>query len=369
MKQPTIADVRAVPISFPVPPNQSVRLGIGRSVKRDAVLVRVESSDGHVGWGEAHHGRCPGAIAKLVDTTLRELVLGMDAFDVNGVWARVYRMQLASHGMGAAAALALSGLDIALWDLRGKLERRPLFELLGGAVRSRVPAYASLLQYYGSSARVAQHVRRAVDAGYGAIKLHERSVDAVAAAREVLGAGIPLMVDTNCGWTPAEVVDAIRPMAAFDPAWIEEPVWPPEDTEALMAVKRSTGLPMAAGENAASVHELESLVLTGAADYVQPSVIKSGGVTMLQRLSQLCQNSNSVAFSPQTAFFGPGFLATLHVLAAHRDDVRVERLYCELAHTPYAHAVRMKDGGFDVPDRPGLGAEPDAALLGSNATP
>jgi L-alanine-DL-glutamate epimerase-like enolase superfamily enzyme len=101
---------------------------------------------------------------------------------------------------------------------------------------------------------------------------------------------------------------------------------------------------------------------------VQPSVIKSGGVTMLRRLSQLCQNSKSVAFSPQTAFFGPGFLATLHVLAAHRHDVRVERLYCELAHTPFAHAVRMKDGAFDVPDGPGLGADPDAALLGGGAS-
>ena len=108
-----IADLRAVPISFPVPADKSVRLGIGRSVKRDAVLVRVETDDGHVGWGEAHHGRCPGAIAKLIDTTLRELVLGFDAHDVAGVWARVYRMQLASHGMGAAAALALSGLDMA----------------------------------------------------------------------------------------------------------------------------------------------------------------------------------------------------------------------------------------------------------------
>ena len=136
-----IADIRAVPISFPVPPRQSVRLGIGRSVKRDAVLVRVETDDGHVGWGEAHHGRCPGAIAKLIDTTMRELVLGMDAFDVDGVWARVYKMQLASHGMGAAAALALSGLDLALWDMRCQATGWPLYRLLGGSAKP-IKAYA-----------------------------------------------------------------------------------------------------------------------------------------------------------------------------------------------------------------------------------
>src|SRR5690554_5055496 len=89
-----IADIRAFPISFPVPQNQSVRLGIGRSVKRDAVLVRIETEDGHIGWGEAHHGRCPGAIAKLIDTTIRELVLGHDAMDVVSIWAKVFKMQL-----------------------------------------------------------------------------------------------------------------------------------------------------------------------------------------------------------------------------------------------------------------------------------
>lgn len=330
----------------------------------DSVLVRVALANGLVGWGEAYGGEI-AAVSALMQNRVAPLACGEDAADPT----LTARLERTLHNLGRSGSLlhALSGLDIALWDLRGKLERRPLFDLLGGAVRSRVPAYASLLQYYGNSARVGQNVQRAVDAGYGAVKLHERSIDAVATAREVLGTGIPLMVDTNCGWTPAEAADAIRPMAAFDPTWIEEPLWPPEDSAALLALKRATGLPLAVGENAASVRELELLVSTGAADYVQPSAIKSGGVTMLRRLSQLCQDSGPVAFSPQTAFFGPGFLATLHVLAAHRPDVRIEHLFCELAQTPFADAARIKDGAFDVPDGPGLGAEPDAALLAGGA--
>ena len=82
-----IVKLEAVPISFPVPENKSVRLGIGKCVKRDSVLVRIETEDGHIGWGEAHHGRAPGAIAKLIDTTMRELVLNQDATDINGIWA------------------------------------------------------------------------------------------------------------------------------------------------------------------------------------------------------------------------------------------------------------------------------------------
>ncbi len=136
-----ITNIKALPISFPVPPEQSVRLGIGRSVKRDAVLLRVETDAGIVGWGEAHHGRCPGAVAKLIETTLKELVVGMDPIDVSGVWAKVFKMQIASHGMGAAAALALSGLDLALWDIRCKTANMPLYALIGGK-RKPVKAYA-----------------------------------------------------------------------------------------------------------------------------------------------------------------------------------------------------------------------------------
>src|SRR3954454_13797954 len=108
-----ITSIKAVPISYRVPEGQNVRLGIGRGVKRDAVLVKVTTDEGLTGWREAHHGRCPGAIAKLIDTTLFEVAGGRGAMTVAGVWQRVCAMQLASHDMGYAAARALSGLDLA----------------------------------------------------------------------------------------------------------------------------------------------------------------------------------------------------------------------------------------------------------------
>ena len=136
-----ITDVRAYPTSFPVDPKDSVTLGIGRAVKRDAVIVKVSTADGVTGWGEAHHGRCPGAVAHLVNTTMKLLVVGQDANDITGVWKRVYDKQLASHGMGAGACLALSGIDMALWDIRGKALRLPLYKLMGGRSKP-IPAYA-----------------------------------------------------------------------------------------------------------------------------------------------------------------------------------------------------------------------------------
>ena len=136
-----IVDIQAFPTSFPVDPKNSVTLGIGRAVKRDAVIVKVTTEAGHGRLGESHHGRCPGAVAHLVNTTLKQLVVGQDANDVVGVWNKIYVRQLGSHGMGAGACLAMSGIDMALWDIRGKALGVPLYKLLGGASKP-IPAYA-----------------------------------------------------------------------------------------------------------------------------------------------------------------------------------------------------------------------------------
>ncbi len=103
-----IVEIKAFPTSFPLPPEKRVALGIGTAIKRDAVVVKVRAAGGLVGWGEAHHGRAHGAVAKLIETTLSQLVLGMDAADVVGVWAKIYKMQLRSHCMRVATCLAMS---------------------------------------------------------------------------------------------------------------------------------------------------------------------------------------------------------------------------------------------------------------------
>ena len=127
-----IKDVKAYPTSFPIPPGDSVQLGMGRAVKKDAVVVKVTTEGGLVGYGECHHGKAHTAVAQLVNTTLRQLVVGMDAVDVVGVWHNIYSKQLASHRVGAGCSMAMSGIDMALWDIRGKAVGWPLYKLLGG---------------------------------------------------------------------------------------------------------------------------------------------------------------------------------------------------------------------------------------------
>jgi L-alanine-DL-glutamate epimerase-like enolase superfamily enzyme len=328
----------------------------------DSCLVRVELENGLVGWGESYGAELDAMVAIFVGR-VAPLAVGQDAADRD----LTSTLERTLHNMGRSGLVihALSGLDIALWDLRGKLEGVPLYQLLGGARRLDISAYASLLQYYGDTELIRRNVERSLQAGYGQVKLHERTTESIAAARAAMGPAVVLMVDTNCAWTADTATEAVREMVPFDPFWIEEPIWPPEDIGALKALRGATGIPTAVGENASSLHELRQLIADEAVDYLQPSAIKVGGVSALWQLSLQCADS-PVHFAPQSAFFGPGFLATLHVLAAQEEEAVVERLFCDLGFSPYSRSIPFKNGAFRLSDLPGLGADPaDEDALGA----
>ena len=371
MKQPRIADIRAVPISFPVPANQSVRLGIGRSVKRDAVLVRVESDDGHIGWGEAHHGRCPGAIARLIDTTLRELVLGLEAFDVNGVWARVYKMQLASHGMGAAAALALSGLDLALWDLRCQATGWPLVTMLGGTAKP-IKAYAGGIALgWQEPTTLVEEAQRHIASGYRALKLRvgdtaAKDIARVRAVRAAVGDDIELMVDANTGYT---VDDVRRVMPAFEEcgiAWLEEP-FPPQDR---MAYKKAAALgrvPLAAGENHFTRYEFDLMLEDGHVGVVQPDLSKTGGITEAMRISAMA-SARKMTVNPHTSATAINMSTSIHFLAAvdnagyFEGDVTTLNPFRDLLGDRLPYALDAK-GCVSPLDGVGIGLKIDTAFI------
>ena len=312
-----IADLRAVPISFPVPADKSVRLGIGRSVKRDAVLVRVETEEGHVGWGEAHHGRCPGAIAKLLDTTMRELVLGLDANDVTGVWAHVYKMQLASHGMGAAAAMALSGLDMALWDLRCQAAGWPLYRLLGGAAKP-IKAYAGGIALgWQEPSLLAEEALGHIATGYRALKLRvgdtaAKDIARVRAVRKAVGDEIDILVDANTNYS---LDDVRKVMPAFEEAavgWLEEP-FPPQDRRAYAAAALLGRVPLAAGENHFTRYEFATLIEDGHVQFMQPDLSKTGGMTEALRIAAMA-SAQKLSVNPHTSATAINMATTIHFL-------------------------------------------------------
>ena len=286
-----IVDLQAIPTSFPVRPEDSVTLGVGRAVKRDAVIVKITSEDGIVGWGEAHHGRAPGAVAKLIETTLRQLVLGMDAFDTVGVWKRVYDKQLASHGMGAGACIGLSGIDMALWDLRGKALGVPLYRLLGGANRP-VPAYAGGVSLgYQPPEALVDEARVHVEAGYRAVKLRigdsvPRDLERIAAVRKAFGDEIVILTDANTGYDVADVRAAMPRLEALGVGWLEEP-FARHDANSYRIAATLGRTPLAAGENHYTRFEFQRLIDDRAITILQPDLSKSGGITEVLRIAHM----------------------------------------------------------------------------------
>jgi len=360
MPAATIASIDTIALRLPLDIWAPPPLFAGRPRTHvDMLLVRVATSGGVVGWGECFGSSAP-LIPTIYDAWLRHLAVGQDATDAE-LTARLERLL---HGLGRSGPVihAISGLDIALWDIRGKLAGKPVCALLGGAKRPRVEAYASLLQYGGVVEHVRRNTGRALERGYRHIKLHERTADAVAAARDVAGPNIPIMVDTNCGWTADQATAAVAAMAPSKPFWVEEPIWPPEDFAALAALRKATGVPLAMGENGSGVTDFRKMVAAGATDFVQPSIVKIGGLTNLWQIATEAEAAG-VTCVPHAFFFGPGYLATLHAIAAKPREAPLERLFGDVGFTAYAKTIPVIDGAIAVPDRPGLGADPEEELL------
>lgn len=325
-----------------------------------SLFVRVVTADGREGWGEGWgHAAC-AATRTAVETLVGPAVLGEDAGDPAALQRQMARM-LHISGRSGPVMYALSAIDIALWDLAAQRAGLPLYRLLRqDAQLESLPAYASLLRY-GDAGDVAGATERALAQGYGEVKLHEITVDAVHAAREAAPAA-SLTLDTNCPWTVDEAVMMARQLAPYRLDWLEEPVWPPEDRDGLARVRRDGGIPIAAGENACSAYEIRGLADAGAIDIAQPSVTKIGGVSAVRECIRLLAGSTA-RYVPHCAYFGPGYLASLHLAAAYAPQAGFERLFVDLEASPYHGWVTASDGCARVPQASGLGVMPDLAVL------
>lgn len=363
----TIMDVTAFPASFPV--KNPVTLGIGRAVKRDAVMVKVTTRGGIVGWGEAHHGRCPGAMAKLIDTTLRQLVVGMDASDVVGVWSRVYKMQLASHGMGTASSMALSGIDLALWDIRGKTVGWPVYKLLGGKARD-IEAYAGGISLgFQEPAQLCEEVGALLAKGYRAVKLRvgdtpTKDIMRVEAVRKAYP-DTTMLADANAAYTLADVRDVMPAFEANKVRWLEEP-FPAHHYGSYAQAAALGRVPLAAGENHYTRFEFNRLIEDGSITILQPDVSKTGGITEALRIAALASARN-LQINPHTLLTGINMAASIHLLASIENsgyfeaDVALENPFRDELCTPTC-AVDC-NGNVRPHEAPGLGVQVDEKFL------
>jgi D-galactarolactone cycloisomerase len=370
MPELRITDVKAFPTSFPIPEANRVALGIGTAVKRDAVVVKITTSGGITGWGEAHHGRAHTAVAKLIETTLRQLVLNLEADNVVGIWDRMYCFQLASHGMGAGACLAMSGIDMALWDIRGKALGLPLYKLLGGT-RKAIPAYAGGVSLgYQPPGKLIEEAQKSLDQGYKAIKLRvgdsvKKDIERMRAVRKAFGDELVILTDANIGY---ELDDVRRVMPVMDElgiGWLEEP-FPAHDHRSYREAKRCGRTPLAAGENHYTRFEFDRVIEDGAITILQPDLSKSGGITECLRIAAM-GSAQKLPVHPHSSMTGLNHAASIHFLAAidnggyfEGDVSKSNKFRDELVANPGAID---KDGNVWPLDRPGLGLEVDEEFL------
>jgi D-galactarolactone cycloisomerase len=326
----------------------------------DMLVVRVETTDSAVGWGEAWgYGIIPGTKA-TIEQVVAPHFIGRDA-DAFAPLLDELRHKLHLFGRNGTINFALAGIEIALWDLWGKRAGQPVHALLGGAHRLQFQAYASLLPYR-DPARVGEITAKALAEGYASVKLHEVDVPQVRAARAAGGPDFELTLDTNCPWTPEQAMSMARRLRDFSLHWLEEPVWPPENFAALARLKRESGVAIAAGENVGTVREFETLLSLDAVSFAQPSVTKIGGIAEARKVYALA-DAHNVAVAPHSPYFGPGLAATLHLAATLPYAVKIERVYLELEASPFGPMVEVRGGTMTVPEGPGLGIEPDPELL------
>jgi L-alanine-DL-glutamate epimerase-like enolase superfamily enzyme len=323
----------------------------------DMVLVRAESTDGVVGWGECFAYSCLRPVLTAAQDMVFPLALGREIVSIPELNAEL-QFKLHIFGRYGIGMFAISGLDIALWDIAAKMSRRSLADVIGGPRREAVPTYASLVRY-GEVPLVEQVAARAVREGYSHIKLHEIALAPLSAGRPAPGPDIRLMTDVNCSWSVAEAEAILPRLKELDLYWAEEPIFPPEDF-ATIAQLRRFGVPLSAGENACTAVEFARL--TEAVTFPQPSVTKVGGVSEFLKVVALAKAAGKTVM-PHSPYFGPGYWATLQLVALLPDPSLFEFLYVTTdawldPTIPLPHAGRLVP-----PQIPGIGFSPDEAII------
>lgn len=353
-----ITDVSANCYSLPFAPVKlppSARIGV------TPVIVRVQTDEGITGIGEAFgYMNSAQAVTAVLQDMLKPLLLGQDPMQINRLWQEMYRTTYYAGRAGVVLS-AISGVEMALWDVKGKALNTPVYQLLGGQAHGKIPAYASLMPYRKPDA-VAKACEVVLKQGYTIVKLHEISVEAVAAAREALGDDIKLLLDVNCAWDVPDAIEMGKRFQLYNLYWYEEPIYPADNYDGLAEVRARVGTPIAAGENEYTVHSFKRLIEKNAADVLQPSVFKLGGISQQKKVFTLAEVGAQVVV-PHCFAAGPAMAATVQVSFSEPGAKFIETLIEELAEPIYRQPLVPVDGYWLPPESPGLGIELDEKVL------
>lgn len=380
-----ITAVRADWLHVPIAESRRHTSDFGRVSSFDSTLVRVETDAGIAGFGEAKASVGSAgdnrALAMCVEDELGPLLVGEDPRGISRLWDVMYNGSRARFaierghvfpalGRRGLTVAALSGLDMALWDILGKELGAPVWRLLGGRRQERMPAYAS--GGWAPVDGIVDELQGFLDrGGFRAVKMRvgagdgtlARSIARVRAAREGLGPDIDIMCDAHGTWTVAEAKRFCRAVADCDLGWLEEPVTA-DDKHGQAEVRASTDIPIASGESEFTRFAFRDLALLRAADVFQPDPSIAGGITETARIEALAA-AHQIRFAPHLWGGACTFMAGLHVAAAATSGFILEYSLGAnpMLHELMAEEVPVEGGTVGIPDRPGLGVTVDEAFV------
>jgi L-alanine-DL-glutamate epimerase-like enolase superfamily enzyme len=328
------------------------------------VIVEIFTDTGLVGIGNA--ALAPQVTKQVIDRYLKPLVIGADPWDVEFLWQHMYRKTMA-FGRTGIGMVAISAVDIALWDILGKSAKQPVYRLLGGRTKQRIPVYASRL-YSTPLDQLAAEAKRYKDAGYKAMKLRfgwgpnegaegmQHNVALVRTVRETVGDGVDVMADAYMGWTLDYAKRMLPLLEPFNLRWLEEPVIP-DDIHGYAELKSYKKMPIAGGEHEFTLYGFRELLEARAVDYMQFDTNRVGGISQARKIAALAE-SYSIPVIPHA-----GQMHNFHVVMASLNSPMAEyfppvevEVGNELFWYIFDGEPKAKDGFIDLDDNvPGLG--------------
>ncbi|WP_305767128.1 mandelate racemase/muconate lactonizing enzyme family protein [Candidatus Epulonipiscium viviparus] len=348
--------------------------------KRSSVIVEVVDDNGNAGFGEClcHGQQSPHLAAAFIEHCYKEEVIGKDPFDSEVIWETLYNKSRPFGQLGIAVN-ALSGLDIAIWDLKGKILGMPVSKLLGGTFRNKLLAYATGFYRKADGVYPQDAVEEALkykELGFKGMKLKvgftpEKDIEYIRAVRKAVGHDIMLMADFNAAYSQADARKIILELEPEKIYFYEEPI-SPEDMEGYKAIRNLTSSFIAAGEEIFGKISIKNWLSAGALDIYQPDVCSSGGFTECKKMAAIAGAYNTTIM-PHAWGSGVGLAAALHFIASLPNtpmSYEPSEIFLEFDQSDHPFrkelindTIKYEDGYIYVPDKPGLGIEINREIL------
>ena len=335
---------------------------------RRCLLVKITTDEGLVGYGEGLTPVAPQAAAAIVRQVLAPFLIGKDPVDTEPIWQMLYATNSSRGYTRGYQMIAISAVDIALWDLKGKIFEQPVYKLLGGSFLDKIPVYVTGLMLEQFPEAIVNLAQQYYEQGFRAMKLkigenEQHDLATLRALRKTFGPELKIMVDANGAYDPSTAIKMGRQFEDLDVYWFEEPVTP-EDVMGIARVKAHLDMYIAAGECEYTKFGFRELLLQNAIDICQPDVARAGGITECRRISALAQTFN-VHYAPH-AWGGVICIAATTHLAMSLPNF----LICELDRVPNplrdelsVQSLILEEGFLHVPDKPGLGIELNGEMI------